>query len=203
MKAKGPWSCQRGAPSRGNGREESLSANGAAHGVAAADHHRSARYSRPARRDELSVLIRSRRLPSRAAGAGWPETKQSMAWRLFGYCCGLGNSATRGVRQNPDRPQRTSIKWGLRIGGTRICAEGWHFYQRGRARLSERAAPANQRAQAHPTHRHDITLCQLRSASSTPPFPRGRLGLRNVTPRSRRARRGAPHPRWSKCQPLA
>jgi len=45
---------------------------------------------------------------------------------------------------------------------TQENAEGWHFDQRGRARLSERATPANQRGQAHPKHGPEITLCPLR-----------------------------------------
>ena len=74
---------------------------------------------------------------------------------------------------------------------------------RSRRSASERAAPANPRAQAHPNHGPEITLGPLRSASATPSFARGRRGLRNVTLRSRRARRDAPHPRWDKCHPLA
>jgi hypothetical protein len=64
----------------------------------------------------------------------------------------------------------------------------------GRARLSERAAPANQRAQALSTRRLDITSPPTGYASSTPPFTRNRVGLRAAAPRSRRARSDAPTP---------
>jgi hypothetical protein len=66
---------------------------------------------------------------------------------------------------------------------------GWFWVGRVRSRrsASERAAPANPRAQGHPKQRPEITLCPLRSASATPSFARGRRGLRNVTLRSRRA----------------
>jgi len=76
-----------------------------------------------------------------------------------------------------------------------LLPRGDIYTRAGRARLSERAAPANRRAQADTTRQPESRLAPLRSASSTPPFALGCRGLRAVTLRSRRARRDAPYRR--------